>query len=381
MARRKAFLHIGLPHSGGAFLDSALAEHARSLHDDGVTHPAISAEEMFRAAIEIRRDHKAWGYQRREVEGTWAGICRRAARGRGDVVFSQELLAAATPEQIALLLDGLAGFSVHVVITTRDPASQVIADWAGSVESGRTVSFARFRERIMDEAREHPQARRFWAGQELGEVLERWSGPVRKPDRVHVVVVPRGEPDPRPAVWSALGRIVGFDASRLPLRPGPGPAAVDSAEVAVIRTVNRAIDGRIEPRTHRRVVRRYLSEGVAGGAPLQGDSRPSVPLDLYADLLELGERWGKQIADAGYDVHGDVTDLLPERPVANLSPDEVSVEDRLVTTTNALANVLVEVARLREHNEALESRNAKLDRKRRKLKVRLAEATTKSVPT
>jgi hypothetical protein len=56
MGRRTAYLHIGPPRSGGAFLDSALAEHAEALEVGGLRHPAISAEQMFRAAIEIRRD-------------------------------------------------------------------------------------------------------------------------------------------------------------------------------------------------------------------------------------------------------------------------------------------------------------------------------------
>lgn len=168
MAKRKAFLHIGPPRTGGGFLDSALTEHADALAAAGVRHPAISAEEMFRAAIEIRRDHKAWGYQRREVEGAWAGICRRAWKGKGDVVFSQELLAACTAPQIDLLLDGLAGFEVHVVVTEREP----------------------------------------------GDVLEAWKQAVR-PDLWHVVSAP--EVETARAVWTAFGDIVGFDASRLPL--------------------------------------------------------------------------------------------------------------------------------------------------------------------
>ena len=57
-----------------------------------------------------------------------------------------------------------------------------------------------------------------------------------------------------------------------------------------------------------------------------------------------------------------------------ISPDDVRTKDRLRTTTNALADVLVEVARLREHNEQLEIRNAKLLRKRKKLKRKLAES-------
>ena len=168
MAKRKAYLHIGLPRTGGGFLDSALTEHADALAAVGVRHPAISAEEMFRAAIEIRRYHKAWGYQRREVEGTWAEICRRARKGGHTAVFSQELLAACTAEQVDLLLDGLAGFEVHVVVTEREP----------------------------------------------DDALDPWRSAVR-PERWHAIAVP--DVDAERAVWTAFGDIVGFDAAGLPL--------------------------------------------------------------------------------------------------------------------------------------------------------------------
>ena len=281
MAKRKAYLHIGLPRTGGGFLDSALIEHADALEAMGVRHPAISTEEMFRAAIEIRRDHKTWGYQRREVEGTWAEICRRAWKGKADVVFSQELLAACTPEQIDLLLDALHGFQIHVVLTAREPGSQLLPDWVGP---------------------------------DLGEVLRSWT-PVVRPDRLHVVVVP--DVDAERAVWTAFGEIVGFDASELPLAPS------------------------------------WIA------------TRP-VPRRPYADLLEVGERWRKQLADGGYDVHGDSAALLPVEGV-----DAVADE---VVSTGALADVVAEVTRLRAHNQVLAERNAELERKKRKLKKKLAEA-------
>ena len=169
MSKRTAFLHIGLPRTGGGFLGSALVEHAAALESAGLRHPAISTEELFRAAIEIRRDHRAWGYRRRDVEGTWADICRRAWKGKRDVVLSQELLAECTPEQVDLLLDGLHGFEVHVVVTARTDV-------------------------------------------DLGQVLAAWTPAVR-PDRAHLIVVP--EIDPEPAVWRAFGEIVGFDAAAL----------------------------------------------------------------------------------------------------------------------------------------------------------------------
>ncbi len=195
MAKRKAFLHIGPPQSGATFLESALAEHAEALEQAGIRHPAISAEEMFRAAIEVRRDHQAWGYQRREVEGTWAAVCRRAWKGKRDVVLSQELLSGCTPEQVDLLIDGLHGFQVHVLVTG---GSELPAPWA----------------------------------------------PVVKPDRLHVLAVPEAEPEQ--AIWTAFGQVVGFDAASLPLSaawsaPRPEPTDV-LAEVARLRAHNRVLE-------------------------------------------------------------------------------------------------------------------------------------------
>ena len=83
MAKRKAFLHIGPTHSGSDFLDEALALHADALAGQRIRRPAKSADEMLRAALEIRRVHKSWGYKRREVEGAWSAICRRAYQGQG----------------------------------------------------------------------------------------------------------------------------------------------------------------------------------------------------------------------------------------------------------------------------------------------------------
>ena len=130
---------------------------------------------MFRAAIEIRRDHRAWGYERREVEGAWAAICRRMHKGPRVSVVSKEMLSACTDDQAALLLDTLAGIEVHVVITARRA----------------------------DAARH-----------ELVDLQARWARAVRRPERVHVLVVP-ADAEPRDWIWQALGDLVGYDVTRL----------------------------------------------------------------------------------------------------------------------------------------------------------------------
>jgi len=368
MARRKIFLHLGLAGTGAGFIEPALLAHQEALATVGIAAPAISAEEMFRVALEIRRMHKDVGYKRVEVEGTWAALCRRFRRGRGTVVVGQELLAAADLDQAALLLDGLAGFEVHLVFTVRDPGTQLLAEWSELVKAGDSLSFEKFRKQVLAAEPETATAQRFWAAQDVEAVLGRWSTLVR-PERMHVLPVPHDD-DPRPAVWSQLGRLVGFDADDFPLGQRAVQPVLGTTEVAVLRGVNEAIDGQIEGPLRRTVVKRYFAERVLGD-PETGQT--PLPADLHGDVLELAERWKKVISHGGYDVCGNLDDLLPTEPAPGaVSPDQVRRRDRLRTTTDALAQVLVEVARLREHNEQLEVRNAKLERKKAKLKRKLA---------
>jgi len=359
MARRKVFLHLGLAGTGAAFLEPALVAHAEGLAGVGVNVPAISEEELFRLALEIRRAHQEHGYDRIEVEGTWAELCRRFRRGHGTVVLSQDMLAAADVSQAALLLDALAGLEVHLVFTLRDPGTQVLAQWSELVKAGGSLSFAEFRQQIL-------------APEDVEGVLARWAALV-SPQRVHVLPVPRVD-DPRPAIWAEFGRLVGFDASAFPLGARATQPALGSTEVAVLRGVNEAIDGQIEGQLRRTVVKRYFAERVLGTTEAR---LTRVPADLYDDLVVLAERWQKSIANSGYDVRGTLDDLVPVKPAkGTVAPDDVRKSDRLRSTTDALAQVLVEVARLREHNEQLEIRNAKLEKKLKKLKAKLSQPET-----
>ena len=365
MAKRRFVLHIGLPHAGGGSLATALGDHAPVLAEAGVRVPARTAGEARRAALEIRRLHTTYGHRRKEVEGTWSLLCKRArkegAKSHDAVVVSDDLLAGATPEQVALLLDSLTGFEVHVVAVLADPARQLVAAWTEAVQAGSDLELRRYARRVLDPDRRLDEAVDFWADQDVPAVLERWSGELRRPDRVHVVV-PDPDQDPARAAWARIADLVGADPHLLPVTAAP--TATDATSLVVLRDVNASVDGRADRRTRRRVVDAHLT---AEGAPTE------VPGDLHEELVELGEAWAKALAEGGYDVAGDTTRLLPA-PRAVAAHHEPTLEERLAGTTDALAGLLVELARTREHVEALEKRNAKLERKRATLRTRLAAA-------
>lgn len=300
MTSRTAYLLVGLPHGGGTFLPAALRAHRDALGALGLQQPAASADEMFRVAVEIRRDHRAWGLRRRDVEGAWAEVCRRTHRGHDDLVVGHDLLAAASDAEIALLVDRLPGFDLHVVVA------------AGPAD---------------------PRLPLFPDDYDLTAVLDRWAAHVRSPDRVHLLVT---EPDDPIATWSALGRVLGFDATTLRL-----PADLDLTAGLDLATL------------------RLLATST--GSLATGE-----------ELRAAADTWAKTVAERGYDVHGDLGGLAPRTwPDA----DELPVQARLDLVGTALAEAVAELARLRGEHAELTARVDTLQRKRRKLKQRLADAT------
>ena len=301
MAKRSAYLVVGLPHGGASFLPSALRAHAATLAAAGITLPARSDDEMFRAAVEIRRDHRAWGLRRRDVEGAWADVCRRAYRGKDDVVVGHDLLAGATDAEIALLVDRLPGFDLHVVVA------------AGPADPRLTL---------------------FPDDHDLGAVLARWAAHVRSADRVHLLVT---DPDDPAATWAALSRVVGFDATLLDPSADLGTGA--GQDLASLRLL-----------------------ATSSGSLASGE-----------ELREAAEDWAKAAAEAGYDVHGDLTGLLPRAGAG--AGEDAPAQVRLELVSDALADAVAELTRLREQHAELQQHTAKLRRKRKRLKERLAEAT------
>ena len=137
-----------------------------------------SAEESFLSAVEILREHKAWGFSRKEVEGQWAAVCRRVWKSKLAVALSLPLMAGASRPEIDLLVDGLAGLQINVVLT------------AGPDD-------------------------------DIDDVVARWGTAVRKPERLHVVRLEN--PTPKGA-WKAFGKAVGFGTASLGLADVPAPA-------------------------------------------------------------------------------------------------------------------------------------------------------------
>lgn len=103
-------------------------------------------------------------------------------------------MASASPPEIDLLLDALAGLQVNVVLT------------AGSAD-------------------------------DIDDVAARWGAAVRKPERLHVVRL--DDPSPKKA-WKAFGKVAGFGTASLGLDGVPEP--ISARRVASLDEARREIE-------------------------------------------------------------------------------------------------------------------------------------------
>jgi hypothetical protein len=263
MAKQDAYLIVGLPHAGVPVLSTALEAHRDALAEVGVRVPARSSEEAFRAAVELRREHKAWALRRKDVEGTWAGICRRALKTRDTVVVGHELLAGAAPDEIDLLVDGLAGTRVHVVVVVASPDPLV-----GLVPSER----------------------------DFADVVGRWARATRAPERVHVLL---GDQGPARS-WHELGELVGFDADALPL-----PAGVDAdagrLDVHTLGLLAESTAALLDDDELEELVGHWAKTAADGGYDVRGDLSALGPRPATTDvpLTALRAALAETVAEVG----------------------------------------------------------------------------------
>jgi hypothetical protein len=361
-------LHVGLPKSGATFLQRSLAANAEALGDRGVHYPVSSEALMLRAALDVRGNHKAWGRRRKDVEGAWDDLVGRARGHVGTTVISHELLAGACSRRIDAALSMLKGLDVHVVVTARDPARQLVSEWQEGVLHGRRTTFAEF-EAAVREGR-GALAEHFQASQDLPAVLARW-GRWLPSENVHVVTVAGGRADPR-LLWSRFGRAVGFDADGFsPVGPRCAGESLGIDGVHLLRRVNIALDDRLRQPAYGRLVKQRLAHEVllADGSP-----RPVVPPSVRDALVPLGEQWAKELEGAGYVVHGDLAELVPGAPSgeADPHPDEVSAEHQVELAAQVAAALLLDLSSVQDDLAVKDARRRSWKKKARVLAERLS---------
>jgi hypothetical protein len=341
------FVHVGVPKSGTTFLQGVLDQYRKQLLRVGLLYPPGPGPRHFLAALDAR-GNDWFGGTERDAEGAWKALVERCLNHQGTSVISHEVLATASQGHAQRALALLAGAEVHVILTARDPARQMLGQWQELIKHGRTLEFTDYSSRVLrrtpDDGAEPELA--LWRSQDLPEVLAHW-GQGLDPRRVHVVTVPPPSADPV-LLWQRFGTLLGIDPAAFDVssiaRRNP---SLGVAQTEALRRVNVALDGALTGSDYGRVVKSLFAQQILGSQ--QSSRRPRLPKELLAACGELAASWVQTIESRQYDVVGSLADLHPDQDPTDHydEPTTASHQEVAEVTTSATAELLVTIADLR----------------------------------
>jgi hypothetical protein len=359
------YMHIGPPKTGTTYIQETLRRWHRDLRAEGVLYPLRRpGGTQVDAALDARGD---LGYalkvgehsERTHARGAWRRLLNQARSFDGTVVISHELFATSDDEHARAAVADLRDFDLHLVLTVRDPARQIVSSWQQRVRQGGRQTFGSM-------ARGIRERRRMGPAQELSDLLERWASTL-PPDHVHIVTVPPTGSPPG-LLWQRFASVVGIDAERF---DSAGTVRANEslgwAEVETLRRVIVALEGRISRPQYSRIVNKMFARGVLG--QLATTSKPSLPSNLASVADEIADRWIKDVTAGGYDVIGDLDDLRPRHPnTSSTAPGDTEVAEVAVRATAAL---LVDLARRDRSADRFARRRVKRLTKRAATRLRV----------
>lgn len=322
--RPTVFLHVGAPKTGTTYLQRVLWRNQHALERGGVLFPGQRPVDHFHAALDLR-GVRFQGHDDPAVPGAWERLCAQARRWQGPaVVISHEVLVWATEEHARKAVESLRPADVHVVYTARDLVRQIPAVWQESVKNRRLVGFPRYLQSLRAPNEPGPWGRAFWAAQDPVDVLRRWGAAV-PPERMHVVTVPPAG-EPQGVLWERFAGLLDLDPARYRTDLRGSNVSLGRAEVEVLRRVNRMLGDDVDWPTYEHLFKRQLAEGILARRP--GAQKVTLPPEWHPWAVEQSERIVKGLREGGYDVVGDLEELLPRQPEREPGRDDDRESDR-----------------------------------------------------
>ena len=348
---RKVIVHVGAPKTGTSFVQELLFASRPRLEALGIGYPADRFDAHFLAALDLMQ--LTWGGLEREAGGAWDRLAAQVRAWPDTAIVSHEILATASRAHVARALESLStgDTEIHVVLTARDLVRQIPAEWQENVKHRRVVRYADFLAHLQDPSRQQGVASWFWGVQEVPDILDRWGSTLPR-ERVHLVTVPPAG-SPSDLLWQRFSQVLGLDPKEFVLEDDVRTnASLGVAEAAVVRCLNERVNGVVPNHHYRAIVREALVHQNLSRD--RRSARLSVPPEVWAWAADLSRTWVSELALRGYDVVGDLDDLLPAEHLPYADPDHPDVEELADAAVRALTAVTVEAARLRDREVELQ---------------------------
>jgi hypothetical protein len=338
----RVFLHIGEPKTGTTFIQQVMWSNRAELAARGVVLPGHHPQDHFRASQDLRGVQKLPTDPAGSWTGEWDILARQAQQPGRTAVISHELFSALDAEQAARAVRSLQPAEVHVVLTIRDMASLLPAEWQETVKHRNARSWEDWLSDVIDRESADPDRRQwwFWRVHDSLAILRLWAG-LLPPDRIHVVTnPPRGSA--AGLLWQRFASLLGIDPACADLSRARPNASLGMAETEFLRRLNQALPGpdAVPDWFYMWNVKETVAHRALADRP--GGGRLVLPADRDAWAKEQSETLIAGLRESGYDIAGDLDDLRPAQVTGPASsPSDQPAEAMLDAAVLAAAALVV----------------------------------------
>lgn len=331
------YLHIGEPKCGTTFLQGVLWGNRGELARQGVSLPGLTGQDHYRAAQDLRGVEQPHDDPSGSWLGEWDILTQQALRAEQSAVIAHELLAGATAEQASRAVRSLEPAEVHLVLTVRDVATLLPAEWQETVKHRSGLTWESWLGIVTRAAL--PIARRprwFWAAHDTLATLGRWSQLVPA-ERVHVITVPPPGTAPT-SLWERFASVIEVEPSGFDTTGIRANGSLGVLEVELLRRLNQVLPKQIPDWFYLRDVKEVLAHDVLAARPRS--ARLALPPQHLEWTAEQSELVISGLRSSGYDIVGDLAELRPPAGVPDGGAAEVTDARLLEAALDALAGVL-----------------------------------------
>jgi hypothetical protein len=306
-------LHIGEPKTGTTSLQQIMWRNRSELAAQGVVLPGHHPQDHFRASQDLRGVQKLASDPAGSWAGEWEILARQAQQAPRVAVISHELFSAADEEQAERAVRSLHPAEVHVALTVRDMGTLLPAEWQETIKHRNTRGWEDWLADVIDTESVSDDRRQywFWRVHDTLAVLELWSRHVPA-ERVHVIMTPPRGSDQR-LLWQRFASLLGVDPDSVDTSRARPNASLGMPETEFLRRLNEALPAEVPDWFYMWNVKEAVAHTALAARP--ADTRLVLPAEREGWAKEQAEALVAGLRESGYDVIGDLDELLPRPPV------------------------------------------------------------------
>jgi hypothetical protein len=339
-ARPRVFLHIGEPKTGTTFLQQVMWRNRSELAARGIVLPGHHPQDHFRASQDLREIEKLASDPAGSWTGEWEILARQAQQAGKVAVISHELFSAADEEQAGRAVGSLLPAEVHIVLTVRDVATLLPAEWQETVKHRNARGWEDWLGDVIDRESADADRRRwwFWRVHDTLAILDIWSR--RLPaEHVHVITTPPPG-SPSGLLWQRFASLLGIDPGGVDLTRARPNVSLGMAETEFLRRLNQALPDEVPDWFYMWNVKEAVAHQALADRPR--GARLVLPASRDAWAKGWADELITALGDSGYNIIGDLDELCPPPvPGPYAGPADQPAERVLDAAVTAAAGLVV----------------------------------------